>query len=150
MAGYMSGHTHYRYDGLYANGTGAPLYNGMLVALTAVTGTDGSKTWQFTLPAANKGVFNVVRQRNVFEDTPGLEVEVVDDGDLYLVENLILTNDSNESWNGAEWAVADGQLIRAHKLHTAEYFVTDQLAAALNTYEVGDTLKSAATGRLTA
>lgn len=145
MAGYMSGHTHYRYDGTYVNGTGAPLYNGMLVALTADNGE-----WKFTLPAANKGVFNVVRQRNVFEGNPGIEVEVVTDDDLFLVENLILTNDSNEAWDGAEWSVANGQMIRAHKLHAGEYFVTDQLAAEPSTYAVGTVVKTAATGKLTA
>ena len=150
MAGYMSGHTHYRYDGTFVNGTGAPLYNGMLVALAAVTGDDGATSWQFVLPAANKGVFNVVRQRAVFEGTPGIEVEVVDPGDLYLVENLILTNDSNEAWDGSLWAVEDGKLIRAHKLHSAEYFVTDQLAAAADTYAVGTTVKTNAEGKLTA
>lgn len=145
MAGFMSGHTNYRYDGTYRNGTGAPLYNGMLVALAA----DG-ESWKFVLPEANKGKFNVVRRRDVYEGTPGIEVEVMEDDNLFFVENLILINDSNEEWDGSKYSVPDGALVRAHMLRPGEYFVTDELAAEPETYLVGTTVKSAATGKVTA
>lgn len=147
MAGFMSRLTHRVYEGRFMNKTGADLANGMLVVLTPDT---TNHTVEVKLPAANKGAFVVVEKRDVFEGTPGLALHVVDPDELYLVENLILINESNEEWDGATYVVADGKRVRIHKLEAGEEVTTDQLAALPSTYEVGDTLKSAATGKFTA
>ena len=119
----------------------------MLVVLTPDT---TNHVIEVKLPAANKGEFVVAEKRDVFEGTPGLALTVVDPDELFLVENLILFNDANETYDGSTWTVPVGAMVRMHKLHAGEEIVTDQLAAALATYEVGATLKTAATGKLTA
>lgn len=119
----------------------------MLVVLTPDT---TNHVIEVKLPAANKGAFVVAEKRDVFEGNPGLALNVVDPDELFLVENLILFNDSNETYDGSTWTVPNGALVRMHKLHAGEEVTTDQLAADLATYEVGATLKSAATGKFTA
>lgn len=147
MAGFMSGLRSFRYEGKYKNGTGADLPNGYLVAITPVT--DGGVTeMKITLPAAAGGVFRVIRKRAVYEGEEGLECMVEDPNGLCLVENLILTNDSNESWDGRDWTIPKDALCRVHVLEAGEYIVTDAFTGTYASVAEGAKLKAATTGKL--
>lgn len=85
----------------------------------------------------------------MYEGVPGVAAVVDDPANLFLVENLILIDDNESEYDGATWSVADGEYIRMHPLHVGEEILVDEVEGDITTLAIGDTLKAAATGKLT-
>lgn len=124
MAGYMTKLQGYVYEGELTNGTGAPVENGMLVALGA-----GANAGKFVLPAANNNTKFVCKEvTTIYDNIPAYRfiVKVIADP-VYFVENGFELNVGEGQYDTTEYATKAGAYLRAHPLQVGDEFVTDKV-----------------------
>lgn len=124
MAGYMTKLQGYLYEGEFVNGVGAPVENGLLVALG--TGDDAGK---MVLPAANANTkFLCKEAAAIYDGIPAYRFVVTAiAAPVYLVENGFDLNIGEGEYDTTMYATKDGAFLRAHPLQVGEEFVTNMV-----------------------
>ena len=122
MAGYMTKLQGYLYEGEFVNGTGAPIQNGVLVALG--TGNDAGK---MVLPAANANTKFLCKEvATIYDGIPAYRFIVTAiAAPVYFVEAGYELNVGGEAeYDTTTYATKAGAYLRAHPLQVGEEFVT--------------------------
>lgn len=121
MAGYMTKLQGYVFEGELTNGTGAPVENGVLLALG--TGADAGK---LVMPAVNADTkFLCKEAAAIYDGIPAYRfiVKAVADP-LYFVENGFELNVGEGEYDTTVYATKADAFLRAHPLQVGDEFVT--------------------------
>jgi len=123
MAGYMTKHLGYLYEGELVNGAAAPVENGVLM----VQGTT-TNAGKLVLPAADTDTKLVCKEVTTIYDGVVAYRFMVDTlaKRYYFVENGFDINDS-QAYDKRVYTTKVGDELRAHPLVVGEEFVTDKV-----------------------
>lgn len=123
MAGYMTKHLGYLYEGELVNGAAAPVENGVLM----VQGTT-TNAGKLVLPAADTDTKLVCKEVTTIYDGVVAYRFMVDTlaKRYYFVENGFDINDSH-AYDKRVYTTKVGDELRAHPLVVGEEFVTDKV-----------------------
>lgn len=136
MAGYMTKLMGYVYDG--AHTSAEKLQNGVLAEIT----TDGVK-----MQASGDAKFRIAPDgKTMLWGMPALTMDVVEAcKEIFLVENEWDIND-NEEYDTSKYELAEGKLVRMHRLLPGEQFIMSVAEDVYNAVEIGDAMAPAAGG----
>lgn len=113
MAGYVTKHVGYMYEGEFANGETSPIENGAIVSIDATT-----KTMKLATSATK--AFLAKEETTIYDGMPAYRFQVVAAADgLFLVDNNADINTS-EAYDTRTYKTAAGELLRAHPLQNGE------------------------------
>lgn len=123
MAGYMTKHLGYLYEGELVNGAAAPVENGVLMVQGATTNAG-----KLVLPAADTDTKLVCKEVTTIYDGVVAYRFMVDTlaKRYYFVENGFDINDS-QAYDKRVYTTKVGDELRAHPLVVGEEFVTDKV-----------------------
>ena len=123
MAGYMTKHLGYLYEGELVNGAAAPVENGVLMVQGATTNAG-----KLVLPAADTDTKLVCKEVTTIYDGVVAYRFMVDTlaKRYYFVENGFDINDS-QAYDKRTYTTKVGDELRAHPLVVGEEFVTDKV-----------------------